>query len=75
MNRRRDPLAPRFYASSQFYPRASQDVMSCEEIRQWLKLLHEQFGWPWETLGRTLGIGEGKHVVSKIRGNSWIGEA
>jgi hypothetical protein len=71
---RRDPLAPRFYASSQLHSRAPQDVMSVGEILQWLKLLHEQHGWPWETLGRTLGIGEGKHVTSKIRGNSWIGE-
>jgi hypothetical protein len=71
--RRRDPLTPRLYASSQLYARAPQDVMSVGEILQWLTLLHEQHGWPWETLGRTLGIGEGKHVRSKIRGNSWIG--
>jgi hypothetical protein len=44
--------------------------MSVEAIRWWLKLLHERHGWPWETLARTLGIGEGKHVVSKVRGNS-----
>jgi hypothetical protein len=72
--RHRDPLAPHFYASSQLYPRARQDVMSIGEILQWLTLLHERHAWPWETLGRTLGIGEGKHVVSKIRGNSWIGQ-
>jgi hypothetical protein len=46
--------------------------MSCDEIRHWLSVLHGQFGWPWETLARTLGIGEGKHVASKLRGNSWI---
>jgi hypothetical protein len=44
--------------------------MSSDALRQWLKLLHERHGWPWETLARTLGIGEGKHVVSKVRGNS-----
>jgi len=67
--RSRDPRAPRYYPNSPFYPRAP-DVLSSEEIRQWLKLLHERHGWPWETLGRALGIGEGKHVVSKVRGNS-----
>lgn len=46
--------------------------MSCAEIRHWLKELHERHGWPWETLARTCGIGEGKHVVSKVRGNSSI---
>jgi hypothetical protein len=46
--------------------------MSSEEIRQWLKTLHEEHGWPWETLARTLGIGEGKHAASKVRGNSRI---
>jgi hypothetical protein len=46
--------------------------MSSGEIRQWLKTLHEEHGWPWETLARTCGIGEGKHAASKVRGNSWI---
>jgi hypothetical protein len=70
--RRRYPLAPRFYPSSHLYPRAPQNVLSVGEIRGWLALLHKQFGWPWETLARTLGIGEGKHVTSKVRGNSWF---
>jgi hypothetical protein len=52
--------------------RSPKGVMSCDEIRHWLSVLHGQFGWPWETLARTLGIGEGKHVASKLRGNSWI---
>jgi hypothetical protein len=43
---RRDPFAPRFYQSSQHYPRAPQDVMPVGEILQWLTLLHEQHGWP-----------------------------
>jgi hypothetical protein len=47
-------------------------VMSCEEIRHWMRELHVTYGWPWETLARTLGIGEGKHVVSKVRGNSYF---
>jgi hypothetical protein len=67
--RRRNPRAPRFFPATRFFPRAP-DVKSVEEIRWWLKMLHEQRGWPWETLGRTLGIGEGKHVASKVRGNS-----
>jgi len=46
--------------------------MPCQEMRRWLKLLREQHGWPWETLARTLGIGEGKHAASKVRGNSRI---
>jgi len=52
--------------------RSPKGVMGCDEIRHWLSVLHQQFGWPWETLARTLGIGEGKHVASKVRGNSWI---
>jgi hypothetical protein len=52
--------------------RLLRGVMSCDEIRHWLSVLHEQIGWPWETLARTLAIGEGKHVASKVRGNSWI---
>ena len=32
----------------------------------------QQFGWPWETLAHALGIGEGKHVTSKFRGNGFI---
>ena len=42
--------------------------MSRDEIRHWLRELHTTYGWPWETLARTLGLGEGKHAVSKVRG-------
>jgi hypothetical protein len=63
------PARPSLFPDYPVFPRAP-DVMSVEEIRWWLKLLHEQHGWPWETLARTLGTGEGKHVVSKVRGNS-----
>lgn len=52
--------------------RLPESILSADQIRSWLKVLHEQFGWPWETLARTLGIGEGKHAASKVRGNSWI---
>jgi hypothetical protein len=52
--------------------RYRNDVMAADEIRYWLKILHQDHGWRYRCLGRVLGIGMGKHVVSKIRGNSWI---
>jgi hypothetical protein len=69
--RRHDPL-PRPHSGSHLQPRAPVGVMSREEIRHWMRELHTTYGWPWETLARTLGLGEGKHAVSKVRGNSWF---
>jgi len=60
------------HSGSHLIPRVPVDVMSCNEIRHWMRELHATYGWPWETLARTLGLGEGKHAASKVRGNSWF---
>jgi hypothetical protein len=43
--------------------------MTCDEIRYWLKELHEKHGWNWACLARTLRLGEAKHARSKLRRN------
>ncbi len=51
--------------------RSPKGVMSCDDIRYRLSVLHERHGWTWETRARTLGIGEGKRLKGKLTG-SWI---
>lgn len=49
----------------------SPDVMSCDEIRYWLKWLRDQ-GWGREALARAIGLYDGATLRGKIVGSSFI---
>lgn len=51
--------------------RSPKGVMSCDEIRFWIRELHEKHGWRRIVLARALGAHDAQTLFGKLKGK-WI---